>query len=116
MATSNEDRIPVVPEFLNIADKIEQSGKWIQRYWEKDGYRCAAGWIGEETGVPASDSHGPWKTALHIEYYRLYSLFNNFLEKTVGRSIEAWNDHSERTQEEVVEKFREAAYYGDFDS
>jgi hypothetical protein len=82
---------------LAAADLIEKNG-WCQRGFFHGERSCALGAIRRVTHLRHN----------HDNYYSATVR----LEIQIGmRSVGAWNDQPERTQEEVIAALRKAAYY-----
>lgn len=101
---SNEDRIPVYPELLEIAEHIEQ-GKWctdLTTDFALDGMtkvaHCAGGWL--------LDSN---LAGISVPFF-MYSKLNDYVISLGYAHIPDWNDTPERTKEEVADTFRRMAY------
>lgn len=102
------------PEILNAAaDLIEKNGHTKGQYWDPDGCLCSLGAISRATTQALAANgydylgdvalHAKDALALYIDPAGVESEQGNF------SIITEWNDHPERTLDQVVAAFREAA-------
>ncbi|QTF81818.1 hypothetical protein SEA_GUEY18_33 [Gordonia phage Guey18] len=90
--------------FDHVADILERDG-WCQHEAHYEGSHCALGAL----EVAAKETYG---TGCYLGHYpRVYKKVTEFIvgNGNVWSDVPEWNDASNRTAQEVVDKYRELA-------